>query len=72
VYRRAPLFLSERFCRCFVQRIEEVRQELKFLLLGWREIADLTNQRSAPAGVFFRLFNRALGLSNTPAFGADA
>jgi len=34
-YRRAPLFLSERFCRCFVQRIEEVRQELKFLLLGW-------------------------------------
>ena len=33
-YRRAPLFLSERFCRCFVQRIEEVRQELKFLLLG--------------------------------------
>ncbi len=51
VYRRAPLFLSERFCRCFVQRIEEVRQELKFLLLGWREIADLTNQRSAPASL---------------------
>jgi REP element-mobilizing transposase RayT len=34
-YRRAPLFLSERFRRCFVQRLEEVRQELKFLLLGW-------------------------------------
>jgi putative transposase len=34
-YRRTPLFFSERFCRCFVQRIEEVRQELNFLLLGW-------------------------------------
>ena len=34
-YRRAPLFLSERFRRCFVQRLEEVRQELKFLLIGW-------------------------------------
>ena len=35
VYRRVPLFLSERFCRCFVQRVEAVRRELKFLLLGW-------------------------------------
>jgi hypothetical protein len=26
-YRRSPLSLSERLCRCFVQRIEEVRQE---------------------------------------------
>ena len=34
-YHRAPLFLSERFCRCFVQRLAEVRQGLKFLLLGW-------------------------------------
>jgi putative transposase len=34
-YRRAPLFLSERFCRSFVQRLEEVRQELNFLLIGW-------------------------------------
>jgi REP-associated tyrosine transposase len=34
-YRRAPVFLSERFCRCFVRRLEEVRQELKFLLVGW-------------------------------------
>ena len=24
-YRRAPLFLSERFSRCFVQTLEEVR-----------------------------------------------
>ena len=34
-YRQAPLFLSPRFCHCFVQRLEEVRQELKFLLMGW-------------------------------------
>ena len=34
-YRRTPLFLSERFRRCFVQRLEEVRQELHFLLIGW-------------------------------------
>ncbi|MBZ5561609.1 MAG: transposase [Acidobacteriia bacterium] len=34
-YRRALLFLFERFCRCFVQRLAEVRQGLKFLLLGW-------------------------------------
>ncbi len=34
-YRRAPVFLSQRFCRCFVQRLEEVRQELGFLLIGW-------------------------------------
>ncbi len=34
-YRRAPLFLSDRFRRYFVQRLDEVRQEFKFLLLGW-------------------------------------
>jgi putative transposase len=34
-YRRAPLFLSQRFCRCFVQRLEEVREEMKFLPIGW-------------------------------------
>jgi len=34
-YRRAPIFLSERLCHGFVQRLEEVRQEMKFLLLGW-------------------------------------
>ena len=34
-YRRAPLFLSQRFCRCFVQTLAEARQEMKFLLLGW-------------------------------------
>jgi putative transposase len=34
-YRRAPLFLSQRFCHCFVQRLEEVREEMKFLLIGW-------------------------------------
>jgi hypothetical protein len=42
-YRRAPLFLSERFCGCFVQRIEEVRQELKLLLLGWVLMPDHFN-----------------------------
>ena len=34
-YRRAPLFHSERFCRCLVQRLEEVRQDFRFLLIGW-------------------------------------
>ena len=34
-YRRIPVFRSERFRRCFVQRLEEVRQELHFLLVGW-------------------------------------
>jgi putative transposase len=34
-YRRAPLFLSDRFRGCFVQRLEEVRQEWHFLLIGW-------------------------------------
>jgi len=34
-YRRMPLFLSDRFQRCFVQRLEEVRQKLHFLLLAW-------------------------------------
>ncbi len=34
-YRRAPLFLSDRFCRCFVRRLERLRQEMKFLLIGW-------------------------------------
>jgi REP element-mobilizing transposase RayT len=34
-YRCTPLFLSDRFRRCFVQSLEEVRQELHFLLIGW-------------------------------------
>ncbi len=34
-YRRTPLFASDRFRRCFVQRLDEVRQELHFLLIGW-------------------------------------
>ena len=34
-YRRTPLFLSNRFQRCFIERLEEVRQELHFLLIGW-------------------------------------
>ena len=34
-YRRAPVFVSEGFCRCFVPRLAEARQELSFLLIGW-------------------------------------
>jgi len=34
-YRRAPLFLSSRFCRIFVAALEEVRREFGFQLLGW-------------------------------------
>lgn len=34
-YRRTPLFFLDRFKRCFVQRLDEVRQELHFLLVGW-------------------------------------
>src|SRR5574338_206549 len=35
VYRRAPLFRSERFCRCFVDALAEVRKASGFLLIGW-------------------------------------
>ncbi len=34
-YRRAPVYRSERFRRYFVQRLEEVREEMHFLLAGW-------------------------------------
>ena len=34
-YQRAPLFLSERFRRGFVETLARVRQEKKFLLIGW-------------------------------------
>jgi putative transposase len=34
-YRRTPLFLSDRFRRCFVQRLDAVRQEWRFLPIGW-------------------------------------
>jgi len=34
-YRRTPVFLSDRFRNCFVQKLEEVRRELHFLLAGW-------------------------------------
>jgi hypothetical protein len=39
-YRRAAVFLSERFCRCFVPRLAKARQELNFLLLGWTLMPD--------------------------------
>ena len=34
-YRRAPLFLSERFRRGFVETLAELRKEMGFLLVGW-------------------------------------
>ena len=34
-YRRAPLFLSERFRRCFVETLAHLRQEMRFRLVGW-------------------------------------
>jgi REP element-mobilizing transposase RayT len=39
-YRRAPVFLSEGFYRCFVPRLAKVRQELSFLLIGWALMPD--------------------------------
>ena len=34
-YRRAPLFLSPRFCGEFVAALQSVRSELDFRLVGW-------------------------------------
>ncbi len=34
-YRRAPLFDSDRFRRCFVETLAGVRRETNFLLIGW-------------------------------------
>lgn len=34
-YCRIPVFLSDRFRRYFVERLEEVREHLHFLLIGW-------------------------------------
>src|SRR5947208_9563960 len=39
-YRRAPLFLSSRFCRIFVAALEEDRREFEFRLLGWVPMPD--------------------------------
>jgi len=35
IYRRTPLFRSERFCRCFVDVLAQVRKANGFLLMGW-------------------------------------
>ena len=35
VYRRTPVFNSERFCRCFVDALADVRKVTGFLLIGW-------------------------------------
>ena len=34
-YRRAPLFLSERFRGDFVETLAQARQEMTFRLIGW-------------------------------------
>ena len=34
-YRRAPIFLSQRFCHCFVDTLAEARQTLGFQIIGW-------------------------------------
>ncbi|HEV2349771.1 MAG TPA: transposase [Terriglobia bacterium] len=34
-YRRAPLFLSERFQRTFVSTLASLRAEMGFLIIGW-------------------------------------
>ena len=34
-YRRARVFRSPRFCQCFVERLEEVRQNMNCLFIGW-------------------------------------
>jgi REP-associated tyrosine transposase len=35
IYRRTPLFRSERCCRCFVDALTDVRKSTGFLLIGW-------------------------------------
>jgi len=35
VCRRTPVFFSPRFCHYFVERLEEVRQKMHCLLIGW-------------------------------------
>src|SRR5690348_18367876 len=35
IYRRTPLFRSERCCRCFVDALADVRKSTGFLLIGW-------------------------------------
>ena len=35
IYWRAPLFRSERCCRCFVDALAGVREATGFLLIGW-------------------------------------
>jgi hypothetical protein len=48
-YRRTPVFLSNRFRRCFVQRLEEVRREIRVPLIG-----GLAHQGERSPVVFFQ------------------
>jgi hypothetical protein len=52
-YRRVPVFLSDRFRGCFVDRLEEVRRELNFLLVGWVLMRE-QQPDSTPAGQLFK------------------
>ena len=74
-------FLFPRFCRYFVERLEEVRQKLHCLLIGWRDIADPTRrglrQPAHPCCVrtgWIKLPTRAcpFGTSQTPQGGVCA
>ena len=48
-YPRAPLFLSERFCRCFVRTLVRLWQEMKFVLIGWVLMPDHSHLLLNPA-----------------------
>ena len=48
-YHRMPLFLSDRFRGCFVQRLEKVRQQLHFLLVGWVLMPEHFHVLSSPS-----------------------
>ena len=49
-YRRAPLFLSETFRRCFVETLAEVRQATKSMLIGWVLMPDHFHLLLKPGG----------------------
>jgi REP element-mobilizing transposase RayT len=34
-YRRSPLFACQRFCWAFVETLRQLREETRFLLIGW-------------------------------------
>jgi hypothetical protein len=42
-YRQTPVFLCPRFCHYFVRRLQEVRQKMQCLVIGWVLIRRLTD-----------------------------